>query len=768
MEGSSTWHYGRRDESPSRIRPSQDRCSTSPGLHSSEIPDEHSDGSETFRHRSNLPIIRHSSLSHTLGTADRRASDYLSCDRTLPASSQCCGSPGGLKVSSSPASPRFCPSPVEFEDECTQYRHRSLYDRLSHPMPQLHNTSSFQRSTSFQPPIYRTKSIEELLDKYAPQPNRQSPVSRDRVRDMEVEPCRSGQRHYDAYRNLSCTDTYSSQYVRSREDKRVEIRKSPTNWPNTDELSSHRTCRNRPLAEQYPDPVITSTERTLSEAGAKLATCSFLPETNTSKCESRHRRKSNERRDDYLDETPCRDYSVSNYRDQTEQRLLDSIPTVEERCRFFLADEFDRDLVHGLSFGSQANPRDSSECHSTNTCPNETAMLFSGINSGDEKGRDNVHFHRMFKSRSAINLISPGTRTDASQDSELSNLKDGSKFNSLACGSFDTASDKYKNILRSDSSDIDTYFRNIQKFRGICFGRDSITLSTETSTDPSDFHGMPMRANSGDSADTGHAWQSRDSDYNQEVLLNAKPNVSRMSSSGDSAIDVALPQMHNDCYLPFRSKSLSCLRTSLERNSERIERHTGESPFVYSHDECETIGSKENKKLTDDQALIHGQTDRPVSPRLPLYKAQTPSFTRITHPPCVVVSDHCHNNTGESTPPSSRAYQMPRQTSSQDLPSPTDAAMDHMHNLSLQCIDRPTLERKHSNSSMSDRSESSRSFLSDSSYSVEDDEFEQLTDALDSTTRLSIQVRNCYITLSVCFLPDYPCVPPMQMWKVQV
>ena len=118
--------------------------------------------------------------------------------------------------------------------------------------------------------------------------------------------------------------------------------------------------------------------------------------------------------------------------------------------------------------------------------------------------------------------------------------------------------------------------------------------------------------------------------------------------------------------------------------------------------------SKESRH-SDDSG--NGKTpERSLSPRIPFSKIQTPSFTQLIHPPSVIISDHSHDEPSGDAPCSQ---------TSDDTHTTSDVCE------SILIVDKPTLERKLSSSSFtSDRSDSIKSYLSDSSYSIDDDDYD--------------------------------------------
>ena len=181
----------------------------------------------------------------------------------------------------------------------------------------------------------------------------------------------------------------------------------------------------------------------------------------------------------------------------------------------------------------------------------------------------------------------------------------------------------------------------------------------------------------------------------QYLIPSEKENISRKSSSADSAIDLQgnfSSEEGQDNYVGS---------DSIDMQPQSPDSRMG---FV-SSDESRLSPNLTHKQRTPDEALSEGSK----SPRMGFREAQTPSFTQINHGhlPAVIISDHSHDNNGL-----------------EDMKDPTLPHFGHKLHV---------LERKLSNSSVvSDHSESGRSYTSDSSYSLDDDEYD-----LNFRTKLS-------------------------------
>ena len=220
------------------------------------------------------------------------------------------------------------------------------------------------------------------------------------------------------------------------------------------------------------------------------------------------------------------------------------------------------------------------------------------------------------------------------------------------------------------------------------------------SISPPEVEGEPITHYSVASSST----QPSGSRYKTEVYLNLRPSPintastelflqphsdnlgSPKSSGGDSAVELLPPSSDDGQWSPSVSQS----------------RLTPESEFQF-----QPIGSDEDTTThkCSRSSVDSGNCrtpERSLSPRIPFCQIQTPSFTQLAEPPSVIITDlsqdgYCHEDykpCNISTETSGRLH-------------------------------KPLLERKNSNSSVnSDRSDSIKSVMSDSSYSIEDDEYE--------------------------------------------
>lgn len=154
------------------------------------------------------------------------------------------------------------------------------------------------------------------------------------------------------------------------------------------------------------------------------------------------------------------------------------------------------------------------------------------------------------------------------------------------------------------------------------------------------------------------------------------------------------------------------------------------------------------------------QPERPLSPRIPFRNVQTPSFTKIIHhPPSVVISDHSHDEAQSPKSPLSSGrspliapfpstaadteniqksiYTQGKSRGSFGSSGDLSTRSTELNMDSIDHLDKPNVERRLSlSSTASDRSDSIKSVLSDSSYSIDDDDY----DYVPSTRKLSVSV----------------------------
>ncbi len=187
-----------------------------------------------------------------------------------------------------------------------------------------------------------------------------------------------------------------------------------------------------------------------------------------------------------------------------------------------------------------------------------------------------------------------------------------------------------------------------------------------------------------------------------------------------------------------RESSTETKRTALQKSDTELEDATSN-------------GAKHIRIDSQDSSISAKQQERPLSPRIPFSKVQTPSFTQINHPPpSVVISDHSnddlpspHSQDDTSATEPSMTFTAvdcavgsgSLQTSSEKKPAAgltTSASLGDLTSAKSDTnldpgyfLVRPTSERRLSlSSTASDRSDSLKSCFSDSSYSIDEDDFE--------------------------------------------
>ena len=187
--------------------------------------------------------------------------------------------------------------------------------------------------------------------------------------------------------------------------------------------------------------------------------------------------------------------------------------------------------------------------------------------------------------------------------------------------------------------------------------------------------------------------------------------VAKMSSDLEQNRETSsqVDPMDTNLLLPSDNYSPSQMSTSKDSAVMVVDEADSESSFqpisVTEDEERGSIVHKDSKD-SDDSGMACRSPPRCLSPRVPFEKVQTPSFTQIVYPPSVVISDHSHETSYEENL---------CQETPEEAPEGTDSGLGlHQH-----------LERKFSNcSDVSERSDSSRSMMSDSSYSIDDDDLD--------------------------------------------
>lgn len=311
------------------------------------------------------------------------------------------------------------------------------------------------------------------------------------------------------------------------------------------------------------------------------------------------------------------------------------------------------------------------------------------------------------------------SRSLSHNDNDPSSLGSSGSFNHQLSDRLD-ASNNYSNstliFLRSAMSRLSNSREITSDIRPLSLTLprpNDVTFTTESSTD-SDFVSPPVCKNELymylDDAGSFRDPPSPSTDGFTTLPL-PRGCSSRKSSSGDSAIDVHLPGERGE-----RDQSRLLAMSSESQSGD------SEVAFAFRNSRLSDAGINVDLDLTDEDKVK--ATERPISPRLPLHKAQTPSFTRLQvaplEPPSVVVSDHSHKEEAE-------------------IPCHDFIPVNHGDDTAMDSLlgvgERPLLERKSSSSStLSDRSDSVRSFMSDSSYSIDDDDDFDPSDSPPSTS----------------------------------
>ncbi len=273
---------------------------------------------------------------------------------------------------------------------------------------------------------------------------------------------------------------------------------------------------------------------------------------------------------------------------------------------------------------------------------------------------------------------------------------------SLAFGSLDTATQRFQTISPQGSDEPIT--ANAQsKYQDEIPVSDSVSLASISLYQSTTLDSLDMEPLMSTSQLTCEG-----------LLKPTDGSSSRKSSTSDSAVDLRPPTSDEDnrseSPVPCKTKDLNAQTSqSVSVNFQSISCNKAEAVEEDEGTNSNTVKRSDSKGSQDSG---NGKTpERSLSPRIPFSKIQTPSFTQLIHPPSVVISDHSHEVAPDKED----------QLSSSDTQTNNSESVE-----SAKMLDKPVLERRNSNSSdLSDRSDSStRSYMSDSSYSIDDDDFD--------------------------------------------
>ena len=337
-----------------------------------------------------------------------------------------------------------------------------------------------------------------------------------------------------------------------------------------------------------------------------------------------------------------------------------------------------------------------------------------------------------FKSNSATNLSSGVT-----QPTPPFVLSDhiSKSLSSVATGSLDTAKDKLQEY--NTIGDFEEQYHKLPHYKK---GKDYSSLDSTVSESvscSSPFLKTKSSLESSLTADSGHCSSSN---YLQPEA-NAEGTTSRKSSSSDSAIDMR-PHLSEDgqiCSTPSGvAKPVSYIKPDVKAaNTDSCPVYPSEpmidnlmktSPRSHSKSRSRYEEILAGEVPSPEKSVLHRSdskdsnasngSERSKSPRFSFCKAQTPSFTKLIHPPSVVISDHSNEDAANKTTESDKPISQPATSKTHSLPK--------NENLETLTIRKSSLERKLSDASTSsDFSDSTtKSFLSDSSYSMDDEDYD--------------------------------------------
>ena len=190
-----------------------------------------------------------------------------------------------------------------------------------------------------------------------------------------------------------------------------------------------------------------------------------------------------------------------------------------------------------------------------------------------------------------------------------------------------------------------------------------------------------------------------------------RASLSRKSSASDSAIGSGDERSASPSDISVIDKTDEHLASFCSGNNSQI---------VNNSSDCCLDSTTYQSSKTMALRLDRLSSERPRSPKLLLSELQTPSFTKIMHPPSVVISDYSFELSSETQQvPQNRSESSPEQPPSQS--SSKDLFVPAVHRL----------QRKLSDSSVS----SERSDFSTKSDSSHDDDESREEGAISSITR---------------------------------
>lgn len=358
-------------------------------------------------------------------------------------------------------------------------------------------------------------------------------------------------------------------------------------------------------------------------------------------------------------------------------------------------------------------------------------------------------------SKLSQNIVSP-TCADERQDLGSSNYRHTGR---RPIGSLDTASERFKDILGSDCHEeyISTDYLEFSispkyKEPPPSPTRDIRIIKTNTPRNT-----PPLSPSNKSTENILDALSSLGEEISDELAsktsnLHLPETRERIKSGGsDSAINLGTSLSDDEHRALLQGlgtaadtgdredlpDSAVCTDESSVQAAAGTSQNTYESSIGAKHSVFKHVSESEHFH-TDSQ---DSSASRPRSPRIPFSKVQTPSFTKIIHPPpSVVISDHSHDdlpspNTPEADNKDSAEFRigelttenllMKKRSSSigsslSDLSGKSDTNLDPAYNR-----DRRYSERRLSfSSTTSERSDSIKSGLSDSSYSIDDEDLD--------------------------------------------
>ena len=440
--------------------------------------------------------------------------------------------------------------------------------------------------------------------------------------------------------------------------------------------------------------------------------------------------------------------------------------------------EIDQPQPHIHSPSKTHNTNNSpSSSHSSSITSQRTSFLYKYSSAGEF-----AHIHNKLSQ----NIIIPASRSEKIQQDPTSSFHDLARQH--PCGSVDTATDRYKDLLGPDcheeyiSTDyLELSISPITQEPPPSPTRDIKVIKTKNPLSSPEKESREFSFST--SLPYGEELQDDDDLISKTANLQIPPIRARFTSGGsDSAVDMGASDddlgqfCQNPADIDEVKEGLHSINSTekddyatvyasdtspIDSNSHTRQSSIGATSSVFAciseTEPCQSSIESNHQVRTDseDSNTSAKQQERPLSPRIPFSKIQTPSFTKIIHPPpSVVISDHSHDDLpSPKTPDNILDKQFPVQEQASEVLTPEKRSSSLAINLSDLCnkgevsldpayhLDTRSSERRLSfSSTTSEHSDSIKSGLSDSSYSIDDEDL----DFTPYKRKLSVSV-SCFL-----------------------